>query len=353
MAGGLSLATRARAADALTTNAGRKMGVALVGLGSYSTGQLGPALRETKLCRLAGVVTGSPEKGDRWARDYGFPRSCVYNYETMSQIAGNPAIDIIYVVTPPGLHAEHTIRAAEAGKHVICEKPMAVSVAECDAMIKACRTAGVKLSIGYRLHFHPLHQEVKRLAREKDFGAFNHMRGQFGFRIGGMAWRLNKKLAGGGPLMDVGVYVIQSACMAAGTAPISAKARELPKTRPELFKEVEETLEFELEFPDNVVCEARTSYSESYNRFRAEARDGWIELEPAFSYSGLRGRTHKGPLPESSINQQAAQMDGFARTILEGGESVIPGEMGRRDMQIVEAIYESARTKGRPVDVAS
>ena len=127
---------------------GRQLGVALVGLGGYSTGQLGPALLETKFCRLAGVVTGSRKKGEKWAREHGFPASSIYSYDTMDRLADNPAIDIVYVVTPNALHAEHTIRAAKAGKHVICEKPMAVSVAECDAMLAACREAKVKLSIG-------------------------------------------------------------------------------------------------------------------------------------------------------------------------------------------------------------
>ncbi len=349
LAAGMSLAPRARAAEG--AGGGRKLGVALVGLGGYSTGQLGPALRETRHCRLAGVVTGERAKGVRWAREHGFPENSIYDYDTMTRIADNPAIDVIYIVTPPGLHAAHTIRAAKTGKHIICEKPMAVSVAECDAMIEACREAGVKLSIGYRLHYHPIHQEVKRLASGADFGPFNAINGAFGFRASRQTWRTTQKLGGGGPLMDVGIYVIQSACMAAGAAPVAVTARELPKTRPEFFDEVEETLEFDLEFPGGVHCEGRTSYNESYNRFRAESPEGWIEIEPAFSYGGLRARTSRGPLPASSVNQQAAQMDAFARVILDGGESIVPGEMGRRDMRIVTAIYESARNDGRRVEV--
>src|SRR5882762_11497745 len=140
----------------------RKLGVALLGLGRYSTGQLGPALRETKLCYLAGVVTGHPEKGEKWAADYNLNKKNIYSYETFDRIADNKDIDIVYVVTPPALHPEFTIRAAKAGKHVISEKPMATSVADCDAMIAACQTAKVKLSIGYRLHFDPYLKELMR-----------------------------------------------------------------------------------------------------------------------------------------------------------------------------------------------
>lgn len=347
-AGALTLAKLGSHALAADAAGGRKLGVALVGLGSYATGQLGPALRQTKLCRLAGVVTGTPEKAARWAREFALPERSLYNYDTLPRIAENPDIDIIYIVTPPGLHAEHTIRAAQTGKHVICEKPMAISVAQCDAMIAACREAGVKFSIGYRLHFQPLHQEVKRLARDRDFGAFTRMEGGFGFHMMGHPWRLTQALGGGGPLMDVGIYVIQSACMAAGAAPIAVTAHEEPKQRPELFDEVEETIRFTLEFPDGARCEGRASYEEGYNRFRAEGDKGWVELEPAFSYRGLAGRTSRGPLPDAAnFNQQAAQMDDFAACILENRATVVPGEMGRRDMQIITAIYESARTGRR------
>ncbi|MBK8475764.1 MAG: Gfo/Idh/MocA family oxidoreductase [Opitutaceae bacterium] len=345
---GLALGGRAFATGpAAPVAPGRKLGVALVGLGSYATHQLAPALLESKYCRLAGIVTGTPEKAARWTRDYALPDHCVYDYGTMDRLADNPAIDIVYVVTPPGLHAEHTIRAAKAGKHVICEKPMAVSVAECEAMIGACRAAGVHLSIGYRLQYHPMWQELKRLAREKEYGEFKTMGGGFGFHHRGGGWRLEMKLAGGGPLMDLGIYVIQAACMAGGGAPIAVTASEPPKNRPAVFKEVEETINFTLEFANGATCEGMCSYETGANHFRAEAPQGAFAIEPAFSYNGLVGRTSAGLLPSSTAHQQAAQIDGIAEAILAGTPSLVPGEMGRRDMQIVTAIYEASRTGRR------
>lgn len=350
---GSALGACAKAADAPVSappSGGRKLGVALVGLGSYATNQLAPGLRVAKNCRLAGIVTGTPAKAEKWARQYDLPARSIYNYETMGQIADNPDIDIIYVVTPVGLHAEHTIKAARTGKHVICEKPMAVSVAECDAMIGACREARVKLSLGYRLHFQPMYRELMRLAREKDFGAFTKMNGEFGFYAGTKTWRQTKQLGGGGPLMDVGIYVIQAACMAAGElAPIGVTAREWPITRPDVFDEVEETITFTLEFAGGATCEGRSSYTESYNRFRADAPEGWFEIEPAYGYNGLVARTSRGKLPAVTAHQQAAQMDDFADCILSGRDSEIPGEMGRRDITITSAIYEAARTSQRVV----
>ena len=341
----LALALRSRAqADA----APRKLGVALVGLGSYATGQLGPALRETKNCRLAGVVTGSRAKGEQWARDYGFPERNIYGYDTMARIADNPDIDIVYVVTPNALHAEQVIAAAKAGKHVISEKPFTTAVADAEAAIAACRAAKVRLSIGYRLHFDPYHEELRRHAREKDFGEFKKVTGGFSFMMPEKVWRADKKLAGGGPVMDLGIYFIQGACMAAGgAAPIAATAKVGPVTRPEIFTDVEETMHFTLEFANGLVATGTTSYEGSLNEIRAEAPKGWIELKPAFNYNGLRGATSAGPLQFGRTNQQALQMDDFAQCVREGRESRVPGEMGLRDMKIITAIYEAAHTGQR------
>jgi len=343
----LALGGRAHAADAP-----RKLGVALVGLGNYSRGELGPALKLTRNCRLAGVVTGSPAKGAQWARDYGFPEKNVYGYETMNRLADNSDIDIVYVVTPNGLHAGHSIAAARAGKHVICEKPMANTVADCDAIIAACKTAGVRLSIGYRLHFDPYHEVLRELVRTQEFGPFTRMHGSFAFRMGTRQWRIEKALAGGGPLMDLGVYVVQESCMATTAAPVAVIAHEIPKKRPEFFNEVEEGIEWTLEFADGALAKGFTSYNDSGNNFRADAARGWFEMQSAYIYRNLRGETNKGPLKfEPEVNQQALQMDDFAECVTTGRASPVPGEMGRRDMRIVEAIYASAAAGGERVEI--
>src|SRR2546422_7128457 len=324
----------------------RRLGVALLGLGRYSSGQLGPALRETKLCYLAGVITGHQEKADKWIADYSLKKQNPYSYENLEHIADNPDIDIVYVVTPPALHPEFVIRAAKAGKHVISEKPMATSVADCDRMIAACKAAKVKLAIGYRLHYDLYHQELMRLAREQEFGPFMKMTGDRGFVFGQRAWRIDKKLAGGGPMMDLGIYIVHGACMAAnGAAPVFVTAHEEPKQKPELFNEVEETIRWSMEFRNAAKCDAVTSFNHSADTFRAEGAKGWIEFKQhAFTYRGIVGETSRGPLNLAAINQQAAQMDDFADCILSGRNTPVPGELGRRDMQIITAVYEAART---------
>ncbi|HEX2861720.1 MAG TPA: Gfo/Idh/MocA family oxidoreductase [Lacunisphaera sp.] len=331
----------------------KKLGLALVGLGGYSRGQLGPALKITEHVRLAGVVTGSREKGLQWAAEHGFPETSIYGYDTMARMADNPDIDIVYVVTPNGLHAEHAIAAAKAGKHVICEKPMANTVAECDAIIAACRAAKVQLSIGYRLHFDPFHEELRRLVRTQEFGPFMTMDGGFAFTMGQPQWRAEKKLAGGGPLMDLGVYVIQESLMASGEVrPVALTARELSKKRPEFFRDVEEGIEWTLEFANGARAQGFSSYNENRNNFRAEAKGGWYEVGPAYSYRGLRAATSRGPVTVTPpASQQALQMDDFALCVREGRATRVPGEMGRRDMVIVEAIYASAAAGGKRVEL--
>jgi glucose-fructose oxidoreductase len=329
----------------------RKLGIALLGLGGYASGELGPALRQTKNCYLAGVVTGHPEKGERWAAEYNLDKKNIYNYDNFDRIADNRDIEIVYVVTPTAIHPEFVIRAAKAGKHVISEKPMATSVADCDRMIAACKAAKVKLAIGYRLHFDPYHRELMRLAREQDLGPFTKMTGDFGFTVRNRIWRIDKKLAGGGPMMDVGIYVMHGACMAANAvAPVSVTAHEEPKQNPELFNEVEETICWTMDFPNGAKCDAVTSFNHNANQFRVEGAKGWMDFKSAFSYRGISCDTSRGPLNFPPTSQQAAHMDDFADCILNGRDTSVPGELGRRDMQIITAIYESAKT-GKRVQV--
>ncbi len=353
--GAVSLATglRTRAADLLGGR--RKLGVALIGLGGYSRGQLGPALRETKLCELRGVVTGDPAgKGMQWAADYGFSAKSVYSYDTMHRIADDPNIDIVYSVTPPGLHKRDVLAGAKAGKHVICEKPMAVSVDECDEMIAACDAAGVRLSMGYRLHFHPYHQRVKEIAVDDAWGSAPTMTGGFAYRMGNRrTWRFDKALGGGGQLMNVGIYVIQSALMAKGEVmPKTVTAYEEPKNRPELFNEVEDTIRWQFEWADGSRLDGVSSGDFGQNDFVAKGSDKEVNIGPAYSYDGLRmSEDGAAKSPMDGFNQQAHQMDGFAADLLRGTPSVVPAAMGRRDIVLTSAIYESAAT-GKPVTVS-
>ena len=323
-----------------------KLGIALVGLGTYATEQLAPALKQTKHCYLAAIVTGSQEKAGKFRKEYNISYTNVYNYSNFDEISDNSDIDIIYIVLPNAMHEEYVIRAAKAGKHIICEKPMAITVEQCDRMIAACREAGVMLSIGYRLHFEPYNMEMMRLGNEEVYGKVKKLKAENGMaEVKG--WRLDKQLAGGGPLMDVGIYCVQGCRYTLDKEPVAVTAQEGPKTDAEKFKSVEQSLTWQMEFPGGEIAECKTSYAEDMNVLRAEAANGWFEISPAYEYKGLRGRTSDGEMDLPEINQQAAQMDGIALAIKEGRPSPVPGEMGRQDVQILQAIYEAARSGQR------
>ena len=326
-----------------------KLGIALVGLGSYSTGQLAPALQQTTKCYLAGIVTGTPQKAKDWKRRYGLPDKNIYSYENFDDIKDNKDVDIIYVVLPNAMHAEYVIRAAKAGKHVICEKPMATTVEDCDKMIDACNEAGTMLSIGYRLHFEPYNREMMRLGKEIVFGEIQSVIAYHG-KNGTQGLRLDKELAGGGPLMDLGIYCVQGARYTTGLEPVAVTAHELVKTQPEIFTEVEEALTWQMEFPGDVTANCKTSYSESLNLLRVVAEKGWYELSPAYGYSGQQGETSNGKMNFPKVNQQARQMDDFADAIINKRPTPVPGEMGRQDVKILMAIYEAMRT-GKRVEI--
>jgi predicted dehydrogenase len=246
-------------------------------------------------------------------------------------------------VLPVFLHKEFTIRAARAGKHVICEKPMAISVKECEEMIRACKEAGRLLSIGYRLHFEPFNMEMMRLGQQKIYGKVKEIDCANGFVYSGDpgAWRLKKAMAGGGGMMDMGVYTIQGARYTTGEEPIYVKARE-EKTRPELFREVDETIYYTLEFPSGAVAQGRSSYNANWNHLKVQAERGWFELTEAYRYGGMAGATKDGPMPfDPNMNQQAKQMDDFVQCVWQNKPSRIAGEEGLKDMKVVEAIYRS------------
>ncbi|MFX0557110.1 Gfo/Idh/MocA family protein [Maribacter sp. CXY002] len=330
-------------------NQKKKLGVALVGLGSYSTYQLAPALLDTEHCYLAGIVTGTPEKESIWKDKYAIPHSNIYNYANFDSIINNADIDIIYVVLPNSMHADFCIRAAKAGKHVICEKPMAVSVAECDAIIDACKKANVKLSVGYRMQSDPYTNEVKKFVRERTFGEVHFVSSDAGYISQGNPdqWRLNRELSGGGALMNMGVYSIQTSIYGAGGNPISVTAQEF-STRPEYFKETDETITAQFEFVNGAVAQMFTSHNANGNRLKCHCANGWFELDPAHSYGPISGRTSNGNVISfSHQSQQALQMDDFAKHILLGNPNIAPGEMGKRDMIIVEAIYKSIAEGGK------
>ena len=154
-----------------------------MGIGKLSMGQILPAFANCKVPRPVALVSGHPDKAREQASKYGIDPKNIYNYENFDSIKDNPAIDVVYVVLPNSMHAEYTIRAAKAGKHVLCEKPMATSVADCQAMIDACKDAQRKLMIGYRMRYEPMTQKAIELAQSPEVtGVIKHIRPRPAFR---------------------------------------------------------------------------------------------------------------------------------------------------------------------------
>src|SRR6476620_11728865 len=272
-----------------------KLGIALVGLGYYSTDLLSPALQQTKNAYLAGIVTGTPSKAEAWQKKYNLPDKNIYNYQTFDQIANNEDIDVVYVVLPPSMHKEYVIRAANAGKHVFCEKPMAMTATECQEMIDACNKNKRSLTIGYRLHHEPNTQEYRRILKRKLLGNAKSLDCAAGYRDDRTDHWKQKKEMGGGVLYDMGVYAIQGARLGTNMEPIAIISASTATNRPEIYKNgLDETTTAVLEFPRGVKASIRTSFGENINYMNIVCDKGEIKMAPYSAYSGVKGSSPLG-----------------------------------------------------------
>jgi predicted dehydrogenase len=336
---------------------GKKLNIALCGLGNYA-GMLAAGIEASEYCNLAGIVTGTPEKAVKWKKQYNIPEQNIYNYHNFDEIVNNKDIDLVYVVLPSGLHKDFVIRSAKAGKNVITEKPMAISVADCEEMIKACNDNNVQLAIGYRLHYEPTHLEIKRLGQEKVFGQVRFIEASLGYKTydtldkktivdknSKSAWRLNKKL-GGGTLFDLGIYCIQASRYVLGEEPIAVTAQFGTVNNKNRFSEIEESISWQMEFPSGAVANCSTSCGYYIDRFYASADEGSFELSPALSYGPFVGKTSEKELKFPVINQQQTQLDEICKILLENKKlpNHITGVEGTKDIKIINAIYKSAET---------
>jgi predicted dehydrogenase len=335
---------------------GRKLGWALVGLGSLSINQLMPAFAKCEKSKLVAFVSGHRDKADKLAARYGVAAKNIYNYENYDTLKDNPEVDVIYVVLPNSMHPEYTVRAFKAGKHVLCEKPMANTPAECEQMIAAGKAAGRKLMIGYRCRYEPYNMALIKVVRDQEFGPLKVVLADSGFPIGDPTqWRLKRAMAGGGSLMDIGIYSLNAARYLTGEEPTIVNAMMYTTPNDPRFTEVEENISFQLKFPSGVLAHCTSSYGAPFGRFRVVGPKGWAELEPASSYSGLRMRVGTYNMVEERqqrvVDHFAAEMDHLSDCVMNNTEPLTPGEEGLKDLRIMMAIYESAK-KGQPVALA-
>jgi predicted dehydrogenase len=346
---GALLAARAHA-QRVPEPPGKKLGWAIVGLGSLSINQILPAFAKCEKSKVVALVSGHPDKAAKLAARYEVKPTSIYGYENFDSIKDNPEIDVVYVVLPNSMHAEYTIRAHQAGKHVLCEKPMANTPADCQAMIDAAQKAVRKLMVAYRCRYEPFNKEMIRMAREQELGPVKVVVSDHGFNIGDPnQWRLKRELAGGGSLMDIGIYSLQAARYTTGEEPTEVNAMVQTTPGDVRFKEVEETINFQLRFPSGALANCSSSYGYAgQNRYRVIATKGWFELEPATGYSGLRMKVRRGGATEDRDLPQrdhfALQMYHLSECVMENKAPLTPGEEGLRDLTIMMAIYEAAKT---------
>lgn len=344
-----ALGVAARFVPALAAQAEeRKTGYAVIGLGRIASHFM-PATRSTSNSKVTALVSGHRDKALRIAAEYGVPESSIYSYENFDSIASNTAVDAVYVALPNSMHAEYTARAAKAGKHVLCEKPMATSVAECEQMIAACKTAGVKLMIAYRCQYEPIHLKAVSLIRSGALGQVQGIESAFGFDIAPGEWRLDKKMAGGGPLMDVGIYALNATRYLTGEEPESFSAYTSVIDHDGRFKEVEENVSWTVRFPSGIVAACNTTYGANMTGFfKVHGSKGSVEIDPAFNYDGVHLRAEypgtKLDLLSSSHDpyQFQAEADHFSHCVQNNLEPKTPGEEGLRDLRYITEIYRAA-----------
>ena len=356
-----SAATSIAAAPLLTSRAGaqvrvpeppgKKLGWAIVGLGSLAINQILPAFAKCEKSKLVAFVSGHRDKADKLAARYGVEAANIYNYENYDGIKNNPAIDVVYIVLPNGMHAEYTVRALQAAKHVLCEKPMANTPAECERMIVAATTAARKLMIAYRLRYEPFNNALIKVVRDQEFGRTRVILADAGFPIGDPTqWRLNRKMAGGGSMMDIGIYALNASRYLTGEEPVELNAMMDTTPNDPRFREVEENILFQLRFSSGVIANCTSSYGAPFNRFRVIGTNGWAELEPALSYGGLRMRASaSGKIEERLhpvVDHFAAEMDHLSDCVMTDKPPLTPGEEGLKDMRIISAIYKAASGGG-------
>ena len=335
-----------------------KLGIAIVGIGKLSQGQLIPGLRKAKGVKLAALVSGDPRKAADWAAKEGLSADAIYNYENYDRIANDPRIDIVYIVLPNSMHAEYTIRALKAGKHVLCEKPLATSIADCEAMIAAAKKAKRHLMTAYRCHYEPNNLEAMRRIRSGKYGkprlVVTEMGRQAILSDPSDAWRCDLKMSGGGALGDMGVYGVNGMRYLLNEEPVEVRAWASTDHSDPRFKDTEDLISWQFKFPSGALGHGSTSFSYAgcmkWDVFCEQAR---IRADPAAFYGGnqlsILSSTDQGPVRVAEIDQFTREMDWMGDVVRGLVPMVSPGEEGLQDVRLMEAILESVRKGGASV----
>ena len=338
--------------------ASKPVGYAVVGLGSIAEVAVLPAFRKSKKSRVVALVSHELGRAKAMGKKFGV-KDC-YAYEDYDRCLRQPGVDAVFIASVNGAHAEQTIRAAAAGKHVLCEKPMANRVEDCRRMVEACRTNQVRLMIAYRKYFEPGSVALKKLVTSGKLGRLRHIFSTYTEIVDPIKarhWQLNPQLAGGGSLMDIGVYCVNTMRWLAGNSPLDATAHAWTDD-PQRFSGVEDSIAFRLTHPGGLVCQGTSSYSAMAASFvQVHGDKGWAALNPAFAFEEerrlfgkIQGRWFEQKF--KVIDEFVLELDAFADSIRRRRDPEPDGMEGLRDIATIEAIYRSAR-ENRTISVES
>jgi predicted dehydrogenase len=333
----------------------KKVGYALVGLGNIAQGSVLPAFAKCKRAKLVALASRDKRKAARLARKFNACAS--YGAEEYGACLANPEVSAVYIATPPGEHAEFTLQAARAGKHVLCEKPLAAKVWQSAQMAEACRRNGVLLMTAYRKYFEPSCLHLKKLIQDGGLGRIDVIHAAFSelYSPGvSPSWLVDAKLAGGGPLMDLGVYCVNTSRWLVDEDPVEVSAQAWTHDTA-TFRDVEEGISFRMHFSSGLVVQGSSTYGAALSSFiYVQGTKGWLSLSPSFPFDEERrlsgkigGRWVERRFPV--IDEFALELDAFASAILNKGAIAADGAQGHRDMIILEAIYQAARRQERVV----
>lgn len=327
----------------------RRIRYAIVGLGHLSQFAILPAFPQCRHSALGALVTGEVEKAAKLSQLYDVP---VYSYDDYEKALEEQEIDAAFIVLPNHMHREFTERAAKAAVHVLCEKPMAATVNDAKAMIRACEKAEVKLMIAYRLHFAEAAMRAVEAVQSGKIGEPRFFNSLFAMQVQHGNIRTKREL-GGGPLLDIGIYCINAARYLFGAQPVEVSAMAASSQDPR-FAEIDEMVSAVLRFPDNRLATFSCSFgADDISEFHIMGTEGMLHSQSAYDYSSalrwsLRRKGKNKDRVFDKGDQFAAEMDYFSECILEDRDPEPSGEEGLTDLEIIEAI-EKARRQGKAI----
>jgi predicted dehydrogenase len=332
----------------MKTKQSRKVRYAVVGLGHLTQVAVLPAFAHARNSRVVALISGEKKKLNALGRKYEIDR--LYSYDQYEECLAD-GVDAVYIVLPNHLHRDYTVRAANAGVHVLCEKPMAVTTADCKAMIAAAEKNQVQLMIAYRLHFEKGNLEAIKTARDGKLGELRFFSSEFAQQVVGENVRVTEPVKrGGGPIYDMGVYCINASRYLFGAEPLEVFATSAGKGRPR-FHNTEEMTSVVLRFPGERLATFTASFGAAdAGRYTLVGTKGSLTADPGYEYAEalqqevkIGERTKKRDFPKR--DQFAAEIEYFSNCVLRNRKPEPSGEEGMADVRIVEAIYKSAQSR--------